>query len=253
MDNSKSKSGSNKSIDNSSSKSNNKSNERTSSNGSNSTNGNNKSNGSSNANGNKSSNKANSNGMPKANQGKGMQSSQLMKLFEDGLKDIYWAEKALTKAIPKMISNATSEELIDALESHLGETEEQVTRLEEVFAILGKKATAKKCDAMEGLIKEAEGIMEECEEGAMRDAGIIAAGQKVEHYEIATYGTLRQFAETLGLGDAAELLQTTLDEERAADEKLTEVAVSAVNIEASEEEAEAENGEEKGSGSKSKR
>lgn len=165
----------------------------------------------------------------------GMESSQLMKLFEDELKDIYWAEKALTKAIPKMIKNATSEELIEALESHLAETEEQVTRCEEVFEAIGKKATAKKCEAMAGLIKEAEEIMADCEEGAMRDAGIIAAGQKVEHYEIASYGTLRQFAETLGLDEAVALLEQTLEEEKAADEKLTEVAVSAVNIQASEE------------------
>lgn len=163
-----------------------------------------------------------------------MQSSQLMKLFEDELKDIYWAEKALTKAIPKMIKNATSEELISALKNHLIETEEQINRVEQIFEMLGKKASAKKCEAMEGLIKEAEGIMEDCEEGAMRDAGIISAGQKVEHYEIASYGTLRQFAETLGLMGAVDLLQTTLDEEKAADEKLTEVAVYAVNIEASE-------------------
>lgn len=169
-----------------------------------------------------------------------MKSSQLMKLFEDELKDIYWAEKALTKAIPKMIKNATSEDLIEALEGHLDETKEQVTRLEQVFELLGKKATAKKCEAMEGLIKEAEEIMEECEEGAMCDAGIISAGQKVEHYEIASYGTLCQFAETLGLHDAVELLQLTLDEEKGADEKLTEVAVAAVNVEASEEEMEGE-------------
>lgn len=166
----------------------------------------------------------------------GMQSSQLMKLFEEELKDIYWAEKALTKAIPKMIKNATSEDLIEALENHLTETEEQIKRVEQVFEIIGKKATAKKCEAMEGLIKEAEEIMEECEEGAMCDAGIISAGQKVEHYEIASYGTLRQFAETLGYEDAADLLQLTLDEEKAADEKLTEVAVATINVEASEEE-----------------
>lgn len=161
---------------------------------------------------------------------------QLMKLFEDELKDIYWAEKALTKAIPKMIKNATSEELIEALENHLEETKLQVSRVEQVFEVIGKKATAKKCEAMEGLIKEAEAIMEECEEGAMCDAGIISAAQKVEHYEIATYGTLRQFAETLGLDDAVELLKATLDEEKAADAKLTEVAVSAVNVQASQEE-----------------
>lgn len=164
-------------------------------------------------------------------------SSQLMKLFEDELKDIYWAEKALTKAIPKMVKNATSEELITALEDHLTETKEQVKRVEQVFEILGKKASAKKCEAMEGLMKEAEEIMESCEEGAMRDAGIISVAQKVEHYEIASYGTLRQFAETLGLADVAELLQMTLDEEKAADIKLSEVATTSINLEASQEEA----------------
>ena len=166
-----------------------------------------------------------------------MQSSQLMKLFEDELKDIYWAEKALTKAIPKMIKNATAPELIEALTSHLEETENQVTRLELDFESIDKKAVAKKCEAMEGLIKEAGEIMESCEPGAMCDAGIISAGQKVEHYEIATYGTLRQFAETLGLTEAATLLEATLEEEKAADEKLSEVATDAINIEAAEEEA----------------
>ena len=163
-----------------------------------------------------------------------MKSSQLMELFEDGLKDIYFAEKALLKAIPTMIDNATSEELIDALTNHLAETENQVMRLESVFESIDKKAEAVKCEAMIGLIKEATEIMEECEEGSMRDAGIIAAAQKVEHYEIATYGTLRQFAETLGLTEAVSLLEETLEEEKAADIKLTEVAVEAVNIEAAE-------------------
>ncbi len=173
----------------------------------------------------------------------GMESSQLMKLFEDELKDIYWAEKALTKAIPKMIKNATSQELIDALESHLSETEEHVSRVEQVFESIGKKAVAKKCEATAGLIKEAQEIMEECEEGAMRDAGIISAGQKIEHYEIASYGTLRAFADLLGLDEAVKLLEATLKEEKAADEKLTEVATSAVNLQAAqleEEEAEEE-------------
>jgi len=177
-----------------------------------------------------------SNGSNKSNSIKknSMQSSQLMKLFEDELKDIYWAEKALTKAIPKMIKNATSEELIEALTSHLAETEEHVNRVEQVFATFGKKAEAVKCEAMTGLIKEAEEIMEECETGSMCDAGIISAGQKAEHYEIATYGTLRQFAETLGLTQAVTLLEATLKEEKAADAKLTELAVSAINVEASE-------------------
>lgn len=166
-----------------------------------------------------------------------MKSSLLMKLFEDGLKDIYWAEKALVKSLPKMIKNATSEELNDALTSHLEETKEHVTRLENIFSLLGKKAEAKKCDAMEGLLEEGSSIMEECEEGSMRDAGIIAAAQKVEHYEIATYGTLRQFAETLLLSEVEKILATTLQEEKEADLKLSDVAMEAINIDAAEEEA----------------
>ncbi|MBL7910051.1 MAG: ferritin-like domain-containing protein [Bacteroidia bacterium] len=165
----------------------------------------------------------------------GMEESKLMKLFEDSLKDIYWAEKALTKALPKMVKKASSPELIDALESHLAETEEQIKKVEEVFEIIGKKAVAKKCEAMNGLIKEAEEIMKDTDDGAMRDAGIIAAGQKVEHYEIATYGTLRTFAEILGLNDAAAILEEILEEEKAADEKLTEIAVNTINIQAAEE------------------
>ena len=167
----------------------------------------------------------------------GMKHSQLMKLFEDELKDIYWAEKALTKAIPKMIKNATSEELIEALKNHLSETEEQVTRVEQVFEVIGKKATAKKCEAMAGLMKEAEEIMEDCEEGPMCDAGIISAGQKIEHYEIASYGTLRQFAETLGLEEAVDLLEATLEEEKNADQILSDIAIASVNEEADEQEA----------------
>ena len=166
-----------------------------------------------------------------------VQSSQLLKLFEDELKDIYWAENALTKAIPKMIKKATSEDLVDALTSHLAETKNQVTRLESVFKSIDKKASAKKCDAMEGLIEEAEEKMDSCEEGAMCDAGIISAAQKVEHYEIASYGTLRQFAETLGLTEAVSLLEATLNEEKAADKKLSEVATLAINIEAAQEAA----------------
>lgn len=162
--------------------------------------------------------------------------SKLGKLFEDELKDIYWAEKALTKAIPKMIKKATSAELINSLETHLKETEVQVARVEKIFESLGKKASAKKCEAMEGLIKEAEEIMDEADEGVMRDAGIISAAQKVEHYEIASYGTLRTFAATLGLEQVSELLTLTLEEEKNADLILTEVAVSAINLEAASEE-----------------
>ncbi|MEO7984540.1 MAG: ferritin-like domain-containing protein [Bacteroidota bacterium] len=159
---------------------------------------------------------------------------KLHELFVDGLKDIYWAEKALTKALPKMIKNATAKKLAEALTNHLEETEGQVTRLEEVFASIDEKAVAKKCEAMAGLIKEADEIMKESDKGVMRDAGIIAAGQKVEHYEIATYGTLRAFAEILGHDEAVNLLQETLDQEKAADEKLTEVTTGVVMIEESE-------------------
>ena len=168
----------------------------------------------------------------------GIESTQLMKLFEDQLKDMYWAEKALTKALPQMIKNATSGELIEALDNHLQETEEQVSRLEQVFELIEKKATAKKCEAMAGLIKEGKSIMEDCEGGAMCDAGIISAGQKIEHYEIASYGTLHTFASTLGLTEAAELLEQTLNEEKSADETLTEVAVSVVNVRALEADSE---------------
>jgi len=158
--------------------------------------------------------------------------SQLMELFVDELKDIYWAEKALTKAIPKMIKKASSEELIEVLESHLKETEGHVKRCEQVFGAIGKEPKAVKCEAMAGLVKEAGEIMDETEEGPMRDAGIISAAQKVEHYEIATYGTLRTFANALGLDDAASILEQTLEEEKAADKKLTEVAESSINAEA---------------------
>lgn len=156
----------------------------------------------------------------------------LRDLFEDSLKDIYWAEKALTKALPKMAKNATSEKLIAAINDHLEVTKNQVTRLEQVFASIGKKASAKKCDAMEGLIKEGEGILEETEPGAVRDAGIIAASQKIEHYEIATYGTLAAFARTLGQDDAVALLEATLAEEKDADATLTEAAYNDINFEA---------------------
>ncbi len=158
--------------------------------------------------------------------------SELQELFEKELKDIYWAEKALVKAIPKMIKNATDTELIEALESHLSETEEQVNRMEEVFETIGVKAEAKKCEAMVGLIKEAEQIMSETTKGVIRDAGIISAAQKIEHYEIASYGTLHSFARTLGHDEASELLEETLNEEKSADNALTEIAESSINAEA---------------------
>ncbi|KFF06444.1 YciE/YciF ferroxidase family protein [Flavobacterium reichenbachii] len=159
----------------------------------------------------------------------------LRELFVDSLKDIYWAEKALVKALPKMAKNATSENLITAINDHLAVTQEQVARLEKVFTTIGEKAAAKKCDAMEGLIKEGESIMEETEAGPVRDAGIIAASQKIEHYEIATYGTLAAFATTLGEDDAVLLLEKTLAEEKEADTLLTEAAYNTINFDAAEE------------------
>jgi ferritin-like metal-binding protein YciE len=167
--------------------------------------------------------------------------SQLEKFFTDSLKDIYWAEKALTKALPKMQKAATTSELQMAIEEHLGQTMEQVTRLEQVFEILGEKAQAKKCDAMEGLIKEGESIIEETEDGSMtRDVGIIMAAQKVEHYEIATYGGLVSLAQTLGNDEVAEILSTTLEEEKQTDENLTEIAENNINWEAEQEGGESE-------------
>ena len=165
----------------------------------------------------------------------GMEGSKLMKLFEDELKDIYWAEKALTKALPKMAKNATSPELIEALENHLKETEGQIEKLEQVFELIEKKAVAKKCEAMAGLVKESDEIMKDTEKGAQRDAGIISAGNKVEHYEIASYGTLKTFANVLGLSEAADLLNEILEEEKNADATLTQIAESIINVQASEE------------------
>ena len=159
----------------------------------------------------------------------------LHELFEMELKDIYWAEKALTKAIPKMIKKASSEELVSALEEHLAVTENHVKRVEQVFEMMNMAPKAKKCEAMDGIIKEGEEIMKETEEGTMRDAGIISAAQKVEHYEIASYGTLRAFAKTLGMRREAELLEQTLNEEKEADEKLSELAEASINEEAMQE------------------
>ena len=151
--------------------------------------------------------------------------SMLFDFFADEIKDIYWAEKHLVKTLPKMQKAATSEELKDAFADHLEATRQHVSRLEEVFELLGKKAQAKKCDAMAGITEEGAGIIEETEKGtATRDVGLILAAQKVEHYEIATYGGLAQLARTLGLGDVADILETTLEEEKEADSLLTDIS-----------------------------
>jgi ferritin-like metal-binding protein YciE len=159
--------------------------------------------------------------------------TMLKELFVDELKDIYWAEKHLTKALPKMKKAATSEELANAFDQHLTVTEGHIQRLEEVFEILDMAARAKKCEAMEGLVSEGQNLMDELPKGtAVRDAGLIIAAQKIEHYEIAAYGSLVQLAKTMGQNDIAELLQETLDEEKEADQLLTEIAVSGINISA---------------------
>lgn len=162
--------------------------------------------------------------------------TKLRELFVDELRDIYWAEKHLTKALPKMRKAATSTELANAFEQHLAVTENQIGRVEQAFQLLDMTPRAKKCDAMEGLVKEAQGIIEDTDEGtATRDVGLIMAGQKVEHYEIATYGSLVQLAKTMGRDDIARLLQQTLDEEKQADQMLTDLAVSGININADNE------------------
>ncbi|EOR95558.1 protein of unknown function DUF892 [Arcticibacter svalbardensis MN12-7] len=165
-----------------------------------------------------------------------MEDSEFHKFFVDELKDIYWAEKHLVKALPKMKKAATSTELASAFEKHALETQEHITKLEEVFALVEEKASAKKCDAMEGLLSEADGIIEDTEKGTMvRDAGLILAAQKVEHYEIATYGTLKTFAENMGHSDVVAILEQILENEKATDVALTQVAESFVNEQASQE------------------
>lgn len=168
--------------------------------------------------------------------GRGANDSMLQEFFTDGLKDIYYAEKHITKVLPKMMKAATSQELKDAFQQHLDVTKEQVTRMEQVFESIGKKAQAKKCEAIEGITKEGESIIEETEAGtATRDVGLIMAAQKVEHYEIATYGGLAQLAVTLGYEEAAELLTATLEEEKEADTTLTDIAENNVNYSAADE------------------
>lgn len=161
-------------------------------------------------------------------------------IFEDLLKDIYWAEKHLTKALPKMSKAAYNEDLKMAIDSHLDQTQLQVQRIEQCFELLELRPLAKKCDAMEGLIKEGESAIEDHDEGHARDAAIIAAAQKVEHYEISAYGTLRTMATVLGKTQCAQLLEETKDEEAETDSKLTELSsrINQMACELEEEEVE---------------
>ena len=161
-------------------------------------------------------------------------------LFEETLRDIYYAEKAILKALPRMAKKATSEDLAAAFTAHYEETEQQVGRLEEIFEGMGKKARGKKCPAIDGILEEGAEIMKEAEDDTVRDAGMLAAAQAVEHYEISRYGTLKAWAEKLGMMDAAGLLDETLQEEKATDEKLTSLADSEINLEAMEGDAEEE-------------
>jgi ferritin-like metal-binding protein YciE len=162
--------------------------------------------------------------------------SRLQEFFIDQLQDIYWAEQKLVKTLPKMEDAANSNELKQAFNSHLQETRNHVSRLEKVFDLLGEPAEAKKCHAMAGITDEGEEIIDETEDNtAQRDVGLIFAGQKAEHYEIASYGGLVQLARTLGYTDVAEILGVTLAEEKKADGLLTRIAENGINVQAKEE------------------
>ncbi|MFL5241789.1 MAG: ferritin-like domain-containing protein [Gemmataceae bacterium] len=163
-----------------------------------------------------------------------MKMTSLQDLFIDSLRDLYNAENQIIKALPKMAKAADSEELQNAFQEHLEQTKEHVERLEKVFEIMGTKARGKTCQAMEGLIEEGKELMKEDAEPEVLDAGLIAAAQKVEHYEMASYGTVRTWAQQLGQDAAAELLQQTLDEEMDTDRKLSNIAESMVNASAAQ-------------------
>ena|SRR5438270_14704 len=153
-----------------------------------------------------------------------MPAENLEQLLIDELKDIYSAEKQITRALPKMAKAAKSPELKQAFETHLEETKGQIERLDEIFEGLGKKATGKTCHGMQGLIEEGTEMMQELGKGDVRDAALISAAQRVEHYEIAAYGTVREYAKILGRKDAVSLLEETLEEEKATDEKLNDIS-----------------------------
>ena len=167
---------------------------------------------------------------------KAPENSKLRSFFIDQLEDIYWAEQKLVKTLPKLSEAAHSPELRQAFDSHLTETKNHVTRIEKAFSMLKQKAEAKECPALKGIAEEGEEIIDETEDNtAQRDVGLIFAGQKAEHYEIATYGALIQLAKDMGENEVAQLLHETLAEEKKADEKLTQLAVSGINKEAAQE------------------
>jgi ferritin-like metal-binding protein YciE len=160
-----------------------------------------------------------------------MSVGNLEELLIDELKDLYSAEKQIVRALPKLAKSATSQELSEALLSHLEETKGQVERLEQISELVGKKLTGKTCVGMKGVLEEGSEVLEDTDEGAIRDAALIAASQRVEHYEMAGYGAARDFAKLLGKSDIASLLEETLEEEKNADKKLTSIA-SSVNEQA---------------------
>ena len=164
--------------------------------------------------------------------------SSMLEVFAlDAIRDIYYAEKQILKVLPKMIKASTTQELKDSFGRHIDVTKEQIVRLEQAFEVLGKRAQGKKCEAIEGIIREAEGIIEDTQKGTMtRDVALIVACQKVEHYEIASYGGIVQIAKTLGQNEVADLLGITLGEEKEADQILTDIAENNINMQAAEEE-----------------
>jgi ferritin-like metal-binding protein YciE len=161
-----------------------------------------------------------------------MPEKDLNALFLDTLKDIYYAEKQIYKSLPKMAKAAQSDQLRSAFDKHHDETEGHIERLEKIFELIEKPARGKKCDAIEGILDEGKEVMEEYEDTPALDAGLLAAAQAVEHYEISRYGTLKAWADKLGMKDAVKLLDQTLSEEKKTDETLSKIAVSAVNAEA---------------------
>jgi ferritin-like metal-binding protein YciE len=167
---------------------------------------------------------------------------RLGELFEETLKDIYYAEKAILKALPKMAKKASSKKLQEAFTRHESETEHQVERLDQVFKLIGKRAAGKKCPGIDGIIEEGEEVMREAKDKNVRDVAMLAAAQSVEHYEISRYGTLIAWARRMDMHEAAELLEATLEEEKTTDGKLTELAESEVNVGAEEIEEDAEEG-----------
>ncbi len=171
-------------------------------------------------------------------------STGLKKLLEDQLADLYYVEKQLLKALPKMAKKANDEELRAAFKDHLEETQNQVGRLEEIFGHLEMPAKGKKCPAIDGILQEGTEIMEEFADDEGLDAGLVAAAQKVEHYEITSYGSMKAWAEQLGLDEVVALIEETLEEEKGADEKLTSIGENVVNIEAASEDGEEDEEEE---------